>query len=111
MADHRASIAQKLHPSRVRVSPQFSALLAYLLEEAWTTPHILELSVTVEGLLSIWTSDGNNALQGTLPDLERNIRGVAEVAELTREELDWLLAQIPTPGSSGPQRGELSPTH
>src|SRR5690606_12313432 len=64
-----------------------------------------ELSVTVEGLLNIWTSDGNNALQGTLPDLERNIRDVAEVADLTREELDWLLAQIPTPGSSGPQRG------
>lgn len=111
MFDLRASIAQKLHPDRVQTSPKFTALLAYLLGEEWTDPQIHELSVTVDGLLNVWTTNGDNAIEGTVEDLKANIRGVAEVAGLTREELYWLLAQIPAPGRSGPQRGEISPVH
>ena len=58
--------------------------------------------------MNVWTTDAQNSLEGTVSDLERNIRGVAEVAGLTAQETDWLIAQVPARGASGPGRGELA---
>lgn len=95
MPDYRVSIASKLHPTRVRVSGKFTALLGYLLNERWTEPPISSLTITSDGVMLDSSSGFANDVIGDVGDLERNIRGVAEVADLTPAETRWLLDRIP----------------
>jgi hypothetical protein len=89
----RDSIAEKLHPNRVRVSGKFTAILAYLLDEEWTDPPIKHLTITSDGILLDSSSGFANEILGDIGDLRRNIIGVGEVAGLTPAETAWLLAR------------------
>lgn len=106
----RSSVLEKLHPNRIQLSAKFRALLGYLLDERWTNPYIVTLDITSDGFMNVWTSDGQNGIEGGVGDLDRNIRGVAEVAGLTAEETAWLENQVPARGQSGPVRGEIETT-
>lgn len=87
----RQSCARKLE--RVKTSGKFTAILGCLLCESWTNPKIEELIITSDGfLLAREQGDcGFNELIGTESDLDRNIRGIAGVAELDDDELKYLL--------------------
>lgn len=93
-------IAAKLR--KVRVSPKFAAILACMVGESWTTPSLSSLTSTSDGfLLGARAGDiGYNDFLGTVDDLERNVRGVAEVAGLTSRQTAALLAQVPRWDSS-----------
>jgi hypothetical protein len=87
----RVQVVAKLDPARVKTSSRFTALLAYLLEEHWTSPELDGLKVTSDG--SVLNGDGNTFL-GRVEDLERNLRGVAKSGGLTAAETRWLLGQV-----------------
>ena len=90
----KAAVAKKLHPNRLRVSPMFTAILACLVGESWTQPAILELCVLDDGILA--REEGHLGFDRFLAapsDLWRNLRGVADAAELDEEETAWLVAQ------------------
>ena len=72
----------------VRVSPKFSAMLAYILGEEWTDPQITGLSITSDGYLLAATSEDPfyDDFIGEASNLARNLIGVADVAELTGKE-------------------------
>jgi len=89
----RDSIATKLHPTRVRTSGKFTAILAYLLDEEWTDPPITSLTVTSDGILLDSSSGFANDILGDMGDLRRNIKGIAEVAGLNEAETAWLLSR------------------
>jgi hypothetical protein len=91
----QTSIAAKL--KAVRVSGKFAAILACMVGEEWTTPSLVELAMTSDGfLLGRRKGDiGLNELLGAEADLIRNLKGVAEVAELTTNETLELLALAP----------------
>ena len=80
----------------VEVSPHFQAILGCMLGEDWTTPRLLEMMITIDGLL-LGRSDGQpgfSTFLGASEDLLRNIHGVAKVAELDGDELGYLIAKV-----------------
>jgi hypothetical protein len=81
--------------AQVKVSGKFTALLGFLLDKDWTQPRITALTITSDGVMLDTSSGFANEIIGDVGDLERNIRGVSEVAELTDEETQWLLGRIP----------------
>lgn len=89
------AIATKL--KRVRVSGKFAAILACMVGEEWTTPALSSLTCTSDGfLLGCRKGDmGYNDFLGSVDDLERNVRGVSEVAGLTARQLETLLSLAP----------------
>jgi hypothetical protein len=93
MTDMRTTLAEKL--KQVKVSPKFTAMLAYFLDEHWTDPQIVDMAITSDGMLLVGTTDDPllDNLAGSGDDLWSNLRGVAKVAELTDEELTALLAR------------------
>jgi hypothetical protein len=96
----KARLVGKLHPTQVRVSPLFHAVLACLLgQTGWTTPELASLTVTSDGfLLGMRQGDcGFNDFLGTHDDLARNLRGVAEAVGLISAETHALLALGPQP--------------
>jgi len=95
----RETVADKLHPTRVRVSGKFTALLGFLLDEEWTAPPITALTITSDGILLDSSSGLANDIIGDVGDLERNIKGVAKVAELTPAETKWLLGRVSSQSS------------
>lgn len=95
--DLRARCAVKLHPSQVRVSGRFTAILAYLLETQWTAPAITELVVCRgDGAIVVAHHGevGCNTVLGNRRDLDRNLVGVADVAGLTAEELRYIQGRV-----------------
>jgi hypothetical protein len=91
----KARVVAKLHPDKVRTSPKFGAILGALLGQSWTTPRIVELTITGDDfLLGRLEGDvGFNEILGSAQDLLNNLLGVAEVAGLTPDERRWLLDQ------------------
>jgi hypothetical protein len=102
MADHplrepnqiRADCARKLKP--IGTGEMFTAMLAALLDEDWTTPKIEELFITSDRcILARPTSEVTHKLFiGAEADLIRNIHGIAEVAGLDGDELGYLLGKV-----------------
>lgn len=90
---HHQAVVSKLHPSRVRTSPRFTAILACLLDQEWTWPRIEQLTVTCDGfLLAMREGDvGFNDFIGGYAELVRNLEGIGEVAGLSEGELDFLV--------------------
>ncbi len=88
----RDAVAAKLEP--IHTGGKFRALLGFLLDEHWTNPRIGALTITSEGGMLDTSSGFANEFIGHVSDLERNIRGIAKVAELTPQETKWLLGQI-----------------
>lgn len=68
--DEAMSLTAKLHPDRfTAMSPKMTAIIAYVLGEAWTDPHIGWMSVSSDGYA---TTDSD--FLGDAADLDRNIR-------------------------------------
>jgi hypothetical protein len=90
-------LVAKLHPRRLRVSPRFHAILACLLgQRGWTTPGLVALCLTGDGLL-LGMAEGDcgfNEILGEEPDLIRNIHGVCEAVGATPEERRYLLDRV-----------------
>ncbi len=87
----RDRVAEKI--LRVRVSPKFDAIIDCLLDlPARTAPVLVRLLVTSDGFLLGMREGhiGYNDFLGDVADLERNLGGLADVADLTPEETAWL---------------------
>ena len=96
----RTNLTAKLEP--IRTSPKFRAILGAMLGERWTSPALVELCATSDGFFlgRVEGDCGFNVVLGTLADLERNLHGIAGVAELTDAERAELLALAPNYGGS-----------
>jgi hypothetical protein len=90
----RADCARKLKP--IETGEMFTAILAALLGEDWTTPKIEELFITSDRrILARSTGEMTHKLFiGTEADLIRNIHGIAEVAGLDGDELGYRLGKV-----------------
>jgi hypothetical protein len=86
--------AEKLHA--IETSSVFLAILASLLDENWTTPHISELRVTRDNrLLGRSAGEANfKAFRCAKRGLVRNIHRLASVARLDGDELGYLLGKV-----------------
>ena len=87
------TLSDQLNPSKVKVSDKFTAVLAYILDEKWTDPTIIGLTVLGDGLVMIAHDDDpfDNHILGHKSDLIRNLRGVAEAVDMTPEDTRLLL--------------------
>ena len=102
MADHPlrepspdpCRLRRKLKP--IETGVMFTAVLAALLDEDWTTPKIEELFITSDRcVLARPTGEVTHKLFiGAEADLIRNIHGIAEVAGLDGDELGYLLGKV-----------------
>lgn len=90
----KKSLIHKLHPSRLRVSGKFCALLGCLLDQKWTEPTIPSILITSDGFLLGHKDGGYNEFIGDASDLIRNINDVCDVVEATDDERAYLLARI-----------------
>lgn len=90
----RKDAARKLRT--VQVSEHFQAILGCMLGEDWTTPRLVEMTITPDGHL-LGRCDGEpsfKAFLGASQDLLKNIHGVAKVAELDGDEVGYLVAKV-----------------
>lgn len=89
----RAGLIRKMHPSKLRVSPKFHAILACMLGQKWTTPWYTSLCITSDGcLLGERAGDvGFNDFIGDVADLEANLRGVCQAIRASETETGYLL--------------------
>jgi hypothetical protein len=76
------SLADKLRPDRfTEMSGRTAANVGYVLDEAWTQPAIVALSVTSDGFV---TTDAE--FLGEAADLDRNLLNLLVAAGLTDDE-------------------------
>ena len=83
------TLAEALSPARIETSGKFTAMLAYILgQHGWTEPEIVDMKVTSDDVLLVGDEDDPllDQIAGSGSDLFRNLRGVAEVAGLTRAQ-------------------------
>jgi hypothetical protein len=90
----RQDAARKLRT--VKVSEHFQAILGCMLGEDWTTPRLVEMTISPDGHLLGRCEDEPSfkAFLGASQDLLKNIHGVAKVAELDGDELGYLVAKV-----------------
>jgi len=84
------TLRRKLYPGRFSaMSSKMSALLGYILDQHWTDPQIIGLSVTADGhLLGMREGDiGYNEYIGTAAEFRSNLSRLAVAADLTGEEI------------------------
>jgi hypothetical protein len=93
-AEIRATCAAKL--ANIETGPQFTALLACLLGEEWTTPKIAELCISTDRcvLARLDGEAGFKVFIGAEADLIQNIHGIAEIGELDSDEIGYLLGKV-----------------
>jgi hypothetical protein len=90
----RRQCAKKLE--RVETSPQFRAVVAYLLDENWTAPQIVDFWVDEQERLVAETSSQvvfEPFLHGRT-DLIENLHGLAKTAGLDGDEVGYLVGQV-----------------
>ena len=75
------SLVTKLDPSHIKLSDRMTAIVACVLGQEWTEPRMAWLWIDSQGNFG---SEAN--FIGNSIDLERNITGVLEVAEVTPAE-------------------------
>ena len=89
------TLTRKLHPSRFpHMSNKMAAIVAYILDEQWTSPRITEMAITSDGqvLTAMDGEVGLNHIIGGAKDLDRNIEDLLDAAELSNEEkADWIV--------------------
>ncbi|MEX0700503.1 MAG: hypothetical protein WD069_00255 [Planctomycetales bacterium] len=90
----RRSCVEKLRPAEI--GNRFLAILAYLLEEEWTAPRIDALYLSRNGRLRarIGGQVSRKYFPGAVEGLIRDIRGLADVAELGPDEISYLLGRV-----------------
>jgi hypothetical protein len=84
-----ATLKKKLHPDRfTEMSPKMAAIVAYILDEGWTDPKLVEMVVTSDGhILGRHDGDiGLNDFMGAESDLVRNWNNLLDCAGLDEEE-------------------------
>jgi hypothetical protein len=93
----RRSVVRKLNPEAVSTSTIIRSLLAYLLNERWTEPHILDLRCADDGMLLAHESQtrGYFRLICSRDQLIRAVLMLAHVANLTPAERAYLLKRVP----------------
>ena len=80
----------------IQVSEHFQAIWGCMLGEGWTTPRLVELTITPDGHL-LGRCEGQPSFSAFLrasQDLLKNIHGVAKVTELDSDELGYLVAKV-----------------
>ncbi len=95
----RRSAAAKLHPSNIHTSTFVQSLIAYLVGEAWTEPHIAELVCLGNGDL-LAREDGQTGflrILCTRRALVRAVLALSHMLEVTPRERSYLLQRIPSP--------------
>ena len=75
------SLVTKLDPSHIKLSDRMTAIVACILGQEWTEPRMAWLSIDSQGNL---VSDAE--FIGSASDLERNLAGALEVADVTDAE-------------------------
>jgi hypothetical protein len=90
----RRNAADKLQ--QANVDDDFRAILGCLLEEDWTTPRLIEMRFTPDGLMLGRPEDLDyfGAYLGTTVNLLKNIHGVARSVELDGDEVGYLVAKF-----------------
>jgi len=88
------SLVEALSPSRVQTSPKFTAVLAFILDEHWTDPRIIGLTVLSDGLVMIAHDDDpfDNHMLGYEDELFVNLDGIAQAAGLSSDDTEALHA-------------------
>ncbi len=104
-AQIRADCARKLKPTET--GDMFTAILAALLDEDWTTPKIEELLITSDRcILARPTGEMTHKIFiGAEADLIRNIRGIAEVAHWTATSWATCSTRSLNPGELNSREG------
>jgi hypothetical protein len=90
----RKDCARKLRG--IEISDHFRAILGCLLGVDWTTPCLVEMTITPDGHL-LGRCEGQTSFKtflGDSGDLLRNIHGVAPVAELDGDEIGYLVGKV-----------------
>lgn len=90
----RQDCARKLRA--VQISDHFRAILGCLIGDDWTTPRLVEMTITPDSHI-LGRCEGQpsfSAFLGASEDLLKNIHGIAKVAELDGDEMGYLLAKI-----------------
>ncbi len=88
-----ASLDAKLDPARFPgMSPRMGAIMGLILGREYTQPVLLDLSITVDGVVVAWTNDGQtdggHAIQlGEVADLRANLCRLGMAAGL--DEAEW----------------------
>lgn len=80
-------LARALHPDSIKVSPSFTAMLSFFLDQDWVNPAITEVVITSDGIVLMSTaSDPYHETVGEASVLFDDLVGVADAAELDDEE-------------------------
>jgi hypothetical protein len=73
-----------------------TAFLGKMLDKHWTSPRMETSCITSDGWILGVDGPFAGAPIAHVNELERNLRGIAEVAGLTSGETEWLVGLIPT---------------
>ena len=88
--DALTRVRYMFNPLRLKMSPQFHAIVACLLgvQEVWTQPEFAHMYITSDNfLLGMRVGDcGANDFIGSSDDLIANLKGLVELHELTDDE-------------------------
>ena len=97
----RRSAANKLAPPAIKTSTVVRSLLAYLVNERWTEPYIVDLRCAEDGMLMACESDSNAYLRllCSRDELIRAVLTLAQRVNLTPSERSYLLAGVPSHSS------------
>lgn len=88
------TLVEKMHPTRLKVSGKFTAILAFILnQQGWTDPAITGMVQTSSGGLLVSTTRDPlmNEFVGDAEDLDRNLAGAAGVVGLDEKEMRLLM--------------------
>lgn len=75
------TLKQKFHPNRFRCSPQFHAMIAFVLGEEWTTPSLCTMSITSDGFVVSLQN-----FLGSASEMEENFRGALNHVNATDKQ-------------------------
>jgi hypothetical protein len=98
----RRSAAIKLSPCTFRTTTVVRSLLAYLLNERWTDPHLIDVRCGDDGMLVGFESDSDDYLRLLVrrDDLVRAVLVLTHLAALRPSERTYLLDRVPLPSDS-----------
>lgn len=94
----RRSVAHKLGPDVIRTSTVVRSLIAYLVNERWTKPHIVDLRCADDGMLLAYESDADTYLRLVCnrDELIRAVLTLSYLVDLTPAERNYLLSGVPS---------------
>jgi hypothetical protein len=93
----RSSLVCKLHPSNFRTTTVVRSLLAYLVNERWTQPYLVDVQCGEDGMLLGYESNSEDYLRLLISrdELVRAVLILAQIADLKPCERTYLLDRVP----------------